>query len=293
MAAVTPVAALSGELVTSAQAGQRPAVRRSGQRRLNIFRYVTFTVFGLFFLLPLLAMVRFSLERATGSGGWSVAAWTTIPTYTIPDGPPLISGVEITLELAVLAGAVILLLVLPTMIWVHLKVRWLSRVLEFICLLPLTIPAIVLVVGLAPVYNKIEQYNVSALMLFFAYGILALPYVYRAFAAGLTAIDAATLSEAARSLGARWPTVMIRVIAPNMYQAILNALMLTVALVCGEFTIAYLLTYNTLPVDLFAISRNASNASVLFAGSAASLLFAFILLLILSYVGRRLRRDRA
>ncbi len=123
--------------------------------------------------------------------------------------------------------------------------------MEFLCLLPLTIPAIVLVVGLAPIYNKIERVNVSALMLFWAYVILALPYAYRALAAGLNTIDATTLSEAARSLGARWFTVMFRIIMPNMWQAIINALLLTVALVLGEFTVAYLLTYVNLQVELF------------------------------------------
>ena len=59
--------------------------------------------------------------------------------------------------------------------------------------------------------------------------ILALPYAYRALAAGLSAINVKTLSEAARSLGASWFTVMVRVIAPNMRQAILNALLLTFA----------------------------------------------------------------
>ena len=72
---------------------------------------------------------------------------------------------------------------------------------EFLCLLPLTIPAIVLVVGLAPIYNHIRRYQLSALQLFWAYAILALPYAYRALSAGLTAIDVTTLSEAGRSLG--------------------------------------------------------------------------------------------
>ena len=40
-----------------------------------------------------------------------------------------------------------LVLLVPTMIWVRLRVPRLRRLVEFICLLPLTIPAIVLVVG--------------------------------------------------------------------------------------------------------------------------------------------------
>jgi putative spermidine/putrescine transport system permease protein len=180
-------------------------------------------------------------------------------------------------------------LVVPTMIWVRLRVRWLARTMEFLSLLPLTIPAIVLVVGLGPIYNKIAHLSLSTLMLFWVYVILALPYAYRALAAGLSAIDAITLSEAARSLGASWFTVIVRVIMPNMWDAMLNALLLTSALVLGEFTIAFFLLYFNLQVELYSISRNTPNAGVIFSTSFASLLFAFALLLILSFAGR-LRR---
>jgi putative spermidine/putrescine transport system permease protein len=271
---------------------ETPVARRGMQagrrRKLNAFRYVVFTVFGLFFLLPLAAMVRFSLEGAK-PGTYSISAWKQIVSYQGP--PPLLSGVEITLELALITCAVMLVLLVPTMIWVQLRVRWLSRVIEFLCLLPLTIPAIVLVVGIAPIYNKIRHYNLSALQLFWIYVILALPYAYRALAAGLSSVDVKTLAEAARSLGANWLTVMWRVIAPNMKQGLLNATLLTAALVLGEFTIAYLLLYTNLQVTLFFISRGTPNAGVLFSTSSAALLLTFCLLLILSFAGRR-RRGR-
>ena len=72
-----------------------------------------------------------------------------------------------------------------------------------------------------------------------------------------------------------------------MRQGILNAVLLTAALVLGEFTTAYLLLYTNLQVALYAISRNTPNAGVLFSTSAAALLFALALLLIVSYAGRR------
>lgn len=251
------------------------------RRRLNVFRYVIFTVFGLFFLLPLYAMARLSLEGPDGK--FSVAGWTQIGST-----PGLVGAIETTLELAVLTCAVIVVLLVPTLIWIRLRVRWISRTVEFICLLPLTIPAIVLVVGLAPVYNRIRHYNLSALQLFWAYAILALPYAYRALTAGLDTIDTKTLSEAARSLGAGWFTVIWRVVVPNMRQALLNALLLTTALVLGEFTIAQILLYqNVLQVTLYYISRGTPNAAVLFATSTGALLFGFALLLILSFAGRR------
>jgi putative spermidine/putrescine transport system permease protein len=286
MAAVTALSEVPG----AESAGRPRGMQARRRRRLNLFRYVVFTVFGLFFLLPLLAMARFSLEGAT-LGTWSLTAWKQIASYQGTGVPPLISSIEITLELAVITCAVMLVLLVPTMIWVRLRVRWLARTMEFLCLLPLTIPAIALVVGLGEIYNRLQHFSLSALMLFFVYVILALPYAYQALSAGLSAIDVETLSEAARSLGASWFTVMLRVIAPNMRQAILNALLLTASLVLGEFTIAYLLLYNNLQVELFSISRNTPNAGVIFSTSLAALLFTFVLLMILSYAGRR-RRGR-
>ena len=274
-----------GETPLEAPATRGPqGMQRSRRRRLNAFRYVVFTLFGLFIVLPLLALARFSLEGSK-LGTWSVAAWKQIVSY-----PGLASGVELTLELAVITSVATLVLLLPTMIWIKLRVQWISRTFEFLCLLPLTIPAIALVVGLGPVYNRIQHYSLSALQLFWVYVILALPYAYRALSSGLDALDAVTLAEAARSLGASWFTVMFRVIAPNMRQAILNAVLLTGALVLGEFTIAYLLLFNTLQPTLYSISRNTPNAGVVFSTSLASLLFAFALLIIVSYAGRRRRR---
>jgi putative spermidine/putrescine transport system permease protein len=287
MAAVTSV----GEAPLAAPPGGPRGTYASRRRRLNAFRYVVFTVFGLFFLLPILAMLRFSLEGPTKLGTWSVDAWRQIASYQNTGIPPLVSSIEITLELAVITCAVMLVLLVPTMIWVRLRVQWLARTIEFLCMLPLTIPAIVLVVGLGEIYVKIQRISLSALMLFWVYVILSLPYAYRALAAGLTAIDVTTLSEAARNLGASWFTVIVRVIAPNMRTAILNALVLTVGVVLGEFTIAYLLLYNNLQVELYSISRNTPNAGVLFSTSIAALLLTFVLLLIVSYAGRT-RRGR-
>ena len=272
--------------------GQAPAApaggfHRSRRRRQTIFRTIVLLGFAAFFLLPLGAMVAYSF-RGSVPGTHSLNAWTQIV-----DDKTLLGAIEITLELAAISAAVMLVLLVPTMIWVHLRLPWLTRVIEFLCLLPLTVPAIVLVVGLAPVYRQIRiYYSLSALMLFGIYVVLALPYAYRAIASGLESIDARTLSEAARSLGASWFRTMTRVIIPNLGQAILNATLLTVALVLGEFTIASLLLYVNLQTELYEIARSSVTAGVVFSTSALSLLFAFLLLLILSYVGSRRARTR-
>ena len=148
-----------------------------------------------------------------------------------------------------------------------------------------------LVVGLAPLYQWINiNLSDSILTLGFAYLILVLPYAYRALDAGLSGVDVRTLSEAGRSLGAGWATVVWRIIVPNMSSAVLNACLLSVAVVLGEFTIANLLNFENLQVAIALIGR--ANAGVSIAVAVASLLFVFVLLLALSFVPRPGSRRR-
>ena len=62
--------------------------------------------------------------------------------------------------------------------------------------------------------------------------------MYRAVDTGLRAIDVQTLTEAAQSLGASWPTILFRVIFPNVRVAVLGGAFLTFAIVIGELTLA-------------------------------------------------------
>jgi putative spermidine/putrescine transport system permease protein len=261
-------------------------LRAARARRLAVFRGLVLALATAFFLVPFLAMVEFS-TRGIGDAPRTVDAWRRIVTY-----PELTGAVVASLELSVLTSVTALALMLPTMVWIRLRVPRLTRTVEFICLLPLTIPAIVLVVGLAPIYAWVNYLSPAALkgsplVLTFAYVVLVLPYVYRALDAGLRAIDVQTLSEAARSLGAGWATVIFRIVGPNMAAAILNAAVLCVALVMGEFTVASLLNYVNLQYALNNLGQ--ADASVSVAVAVAFQLFVVALLLGLSFVGRRRR----
>ncbi len=182
-----------------------------------------------------------------------------------------------------------LVLLVPTMVWVRLRVPAAGRLLEFLCLLPLTIPALVIVVGITNVYQWVTYLiGDSALNLTFVYVVLVLPYAYRALDSALSAIDVTTLAEAARSLGAGWATVITRVVVPNIGSGVLSAAFISVALVLGEFTIASLLNYTNMQVVIALLGKSNANTSV--AASLAALMFAFVLLMLLSLVGRSRRR---
>jgi len=82
--------------------------------------------------------------------------------------------------------------------------------------------------------------------------------------------------------------VMLRVVVPNMPTAILNASLLSASLVLGEYTFANLLNYENLQVAIQYVSLVSAGTSI--AVAVASLLFAFVLLMILSFAGSRRRR---
>lgn len=251
--------------------------------RRGVARAVILLVLGAFFLLPLVAMAEFSTRGANGTRG--LASWAAIV-----DDPDLVEAILVSVQLAVASSLVVLVLLVPTMAWIRLRLPALRRLVEFLCLLPVAIPAIVLVVGMAPLYAWVNYFlGDSPLTLTFAYAVLVLPFAYRAIDAGLSAIDLKTLAEAARGLGASWGTVLLRVVVPNIRTALLGASLLSVALVLGEFTIASLLNFDTLQVRVNLLGKRDAGVSI--AVSLLSLLFAFALLFLLSFIGRR--RDTA
>lgn len=258
---------------------------QAARARLQVFRVVVLILTGAFFLIPLLAMLDFSTRVFTGAGRqWT--AWGLL----VKD--PLLRGSIVTsLVLSLLTAAAMLILLVPTMIWVRLRVPRMARVIEFLCLLPLTVPPLVIVVGLKNVTAWLNYLiGDTPYWLALLYVILVLPYAYRALDAGLSAIDVNTLAEAGRSLGATWWTVIVQIIVPNIKTALISAAFISIALVLGEFTFASLLNFNTLQVTINQQGKSNTQESV--AASLAAIVFAAILLIVLSFVGGRRRGQR-
>jgi len=194
----------------------------------------------LYFVVPLIATFEFSLRKRRGEYSFD-AYWEVFRDNRFIES----FGYSTVVALATIVVGV--LLVVPTAYWIRLKLPRLRPVVEFITLMPLVIPAIVIVFGYLRLYNSSSwiPFTASAratdLLLVFSYVTLSLPYMYRAVDTGLRAIDVRTLTEAAQSLGANWATILFQVILPNVRAAVLSGAFLTFAIVIGEFTMASLL----------------------------------------------------
>ena len=206
----------------------------------RIWAWTTFLLGAAFFFLPLIATLEFSLRMRRGEYSFDA--------YRIVLGDSRFQetfGYSVVIAcLTILLGV---LLVVPTAYWIRLRMPHLRPIVEFITLLPLIIPAIVIVFGYIRMYGSSSPLPFLAsrrgtdVLLMIGYATLALPYMYRAVDTGLRTIDVRTLTEAAQILGAGWTTIIARIILPNVLIAVLSGAFLTFAIVIGEFTMASLL----------------------------------------------------
>jgi putative spermidine/putrescine transport system permease protein len=240
------VAALSTGTAQAAGAAQAPAA--PGRRRPAVWAVFWLVVGALYFLAPLYSLVQFSLESGPHSYGfkWYGQIFTD---------PQFRSSLLLSLQLAVETVLVSLVLMVPTVYWVHLRLPRLRPVMELIAVLPFVVPPVALVVGLSGVFQAAPWLLASPQILALVYVVLALPFTYRSLDAGMRSIDVRTLTEAAQSVGCPGWKTLLRVILPNLRSAMLSAAFLTFAIVMGEYTIASLLLFSTFAVYIYYIGN--------------------------------------
>ncbi|AZO51074.1 MULTISPECIES: ABC transporter permease [Mesorhizobium] len=206
----------------------------------RFWAWVVFALGAAYFFIPLIATVEFSMRMRRGAYSFDA--------YQIVLGDERFQATFMYSVVAAIFTIILgVLIVVPAAYWIRLRLPQIRPVVEFITLLPLVIPAIVIVFGYIRMYGSNSPLPFLAsdtgtnALLVIGYATLALPYMYRAVDTGLRTIDVRTLTEAAQILGAGWGTIITRVILPNVLIAVLSGAFLTFAIVIGEFTMASLL----------------------------------------------------
>lgn len=206
----------------------------------RFFAWLAIAIGCIYFFVPLIGTFEFSLRARRGVYSWDAYA-------SVFSDASFRETFGFSMLMALLTIIFGMLLVVPTAYWVRLRLPQMRPVVEFVTLMPLVIPAIVIVFGYIRMYGSNSPLpflgsNMGAnALLVIGYATLALPYMYRAVDTGLRTIDVRTLTEAAQILGAGWGTIIGRVILPNVLIAVLSGAFLTFAIVIGEFTMASLL----------------------------------------------------
>ena len=201
------------------------------------------TICALYLIVPLLTQFDFSLrmKRDVLSLDAYVSVFTTKPNAVDP--PKFYTSLLFSAGMAVLTIAFSLLVIVPTTFWVNYRLPKFKPVMDLFSVMPFAIPGIVLAFGYLRTYTSppLALTNTEAGTVFLlvgGYTVGVMPYVYRSVDTGLRAIDIRTLTEAARSLGAGWGTVIWKVIMPNLRAAVISASLITFAVAVGEYTLA-------------------------------------------------------
>jgi putative spermidine/putrescine transport system permease protein len=265
------MAAIAEPAVGRAASPRARGRRRSGSSAGTVWRWVILLAAGVYFLVPLIVALRFAGIKAFGS---------------VVSETGFTSSLGLSVRLAIVTTVITIALMLPTTVYVHLRLPGIRRLMEGITILPIVIPPVVLIVGvLAIAPGSLKS---SAYLLSLEYVVLAMPFAYRAIDAGLRSLDLKTIVEASNSLGARSVTTLMRVILPNLRTALLSATVLTVALVLGEYTMASLALYQTFPVWIYVNSQTSGQVSV--AASLLALFVTWIFLMGITVLGTRQSR---
>jgi putative spermidine/putrescine transport system permease protein len=245
---------------------------------------------GIYFLLPLLAMARFAFQNVPMAlltpekllTGWSVSGlWTAITD------PQVMSATWTSVQIVALSIVLNLVILVPVAIVTEVRNPALRPLINALTLLPWVIPPIALVVGVAATFRVAAPWFLaSTLSLVPFYALWAMPFTYRVLDAGLQAINARTLYEAARGMGASFPTIIFKVILPNMRASMIASAALTAALVLGEFAFASLLLKSTLPTEMVTYQGSDPRG-----GLALALFVMVVTAVILGLVVKAMRRQ--
>jgi putative spermidine/putrescine transport system permease protein len=133
---------ISKELADEAAAARAP----HRWRPVPVWRWVILLLTGVYFLIPLYAALRFA----------GIASFDDVVHQT-----GFSDALILSLKLALMTTVITLALMVPTTIYVHLRLPRLRRLLESITILPIVIPPVVLIVGVlevAPGYLKSTPY---------------------------------------------------------------------------------------------------------------------------------------
>lgn len=245
--------------------------------RLGMAGWSVLVIAGLYFIVPLVMMVVFSLWEGNGHYGFS--AYRDLLVL-----PALPSSLMLSVELALTTVALLVVLLAPAMIFMNLYAPWLRPLFEFIAALPFVVPAIALVAGLSALITGPGWLIGSPFYLVIPYFFLSMPYAYRAIDVGLKSIDLTTMTEAGQSLGASMGQIIRMIVLPNLRAALIGSTLLTVTVVMGEFTFANVLLFHTFAVLINEIGQHAATEAA--ALSTLSFLITWMAMLGVLVVGR-------
>jgi len=252
----------------------------------RIHYVVVYSIFAIL-LLPLLSTALYSLASQWGATilpdsltfDWYIQLWSD---------PRFLQAFGHSVLICLAALALGTILTVPTIFVVFYYFPKLHWVMNILILLPFAVPPVVSSVGLLQLYaGEPLQLIGTPWILIFTYFTIALPFMYRAIANSMQALNLKDLMDAAHLLGASTFRAFLLVIIPNIRKGLMVSLFLSFSFLFGEFVFANILVgtrYETLQVYLFNMRQTSGHFT------SAIVISYFVFVLIFTWMANRLNR---
>lgn len=249
-----------------------------------------------YYLIPILSIAaasftvqwsREGLPRLVGTSGYR-EFWDTFEFRR---------SLWVSLKIAPIAVVLTLLTVVPAAYGIHVsRNKLLKSAADVFITLPLCLPPLILAVGLLQSYGK-DPFTLTGTIWIVVLGhvVLSSPYMYRSVSANLQMIDTETLVEAAKSCGASPPTILAKVIIPNLGPGIASGSLLTFTTSFGEYQLAKMVSgflNQTFPIKIWEASKRVTRVQFAMSFIAVAIAFIFFILITFAFTKSRIREEK-
>lgn len=258
------------------------------KQKNSMFSGIFLFIVGLYLLIPFGMTLIYSL----------FVEWTDVLPrgFTLRNYIDLFSDSEFwssigrTLVLCAVSVLLTIFVLLLAMYTVTVINRRLGQAMQFICTIPYALQGVILSISIISIYTGTGTIlSNRMLMLFGAYTILVLPYIYQGIRNSLNAIDASTLIQAAEMLGCGRFRAYVQIVLPNMFSGILVSALLAESIVFGDFVLANNIAGNNYQNIQVFLNRRMFQSSGL---SSAIVVVIFIVVFLITGLVLKLQKNK-
>ncbi len=202
---------------------------------------IVMVILILYLLLPLVVTIVYSLFDK-----WTdiVPRGFTVSSYvTLFQDPEFLLCILRTLIVCIIPIVLTTVIILLAMFVTTVYFPWLDKYVQIICMIPYTIQGVILSVSILAAYVKSDTFLSNRMvMLFGAYSIIIMPYIYQGIKNGMSSVNVNTLLEAAEMLGASRIFAFFRIVVPNIVSSVVVSSLLAVGIIFGDYVLVRNLT---------------------------------------------------
>ena len=241
----------------------------------------------IYLLIPLIVSIIYSMfEKWTGivPEGFNLDNYVTLFT-----DQKFLETIGRTVLMCIIPICLTIVIVLLALFVTTIYFPRLEKYVQIICMIPYTIQGVILSVSILSLYVSSGTFLSNRLvMLFGAYCIIILPYIYQGIRNGMRAVNMPMLIEAAEMLGASKLYAFFKVVVPNILSAIIVSSLLAVGIIFGDYVLVRNLAGTSFPnLQIFLYQTMKSDSTKSSAVFVVIMLVTFVITAIVLFLESR------